>query len=820
MLKKASLVLAIIFPVLLVLGSLSATKAGKGRSLGEKADPLSAGASGPIPIPGDLSLAPDFGKTPLYFMANQGQADERALFYSRTSRYTLWVTNEGLIFDSTYSGDKPALYEAQSERAAPRLAFLNSNRNPKITALEPSEHKVNYFIGNDPANWKKDIPTSLAVLYEEVYHGIDLKIYGREDQIEYDWIVKPGSCYQDIRFEYRDAERADIDREGNLAIETKFGRLVNKKPSSRQRIDGETIVIGSRYVALGNRVFGYAVEDHRPDRELVIDPLILVYSTYLGGSNYDHGYAIAVDKNGAAYVTGETQSTNFPLKGPYQKTLKNGVFNDAFVVKFAPAGNALVYSTYLGGSLGEHGKGIAVDGAGAVYLTGWTGSQDFPLQNPFQSAPKKNPEAFISKLSPLGNALVYSSYLGGGDSEWATAVAVDASGAAYLTGWTKSADFPVLNPFKAAWGGNEDAFVSKIAPAGNALVYSTYLGGLQNEEGNGIAVDSAGAAYLTGWTWSSNFPLQNPYQSALKYEDAFVAKLAPAGNALVYSTYLGGWWFDSAHGIAVDSAGAAYVTGWTESNDFPLMNPYKSVFNIGTYKEAFLTKLSPQGNSLSYSTYLGGGNSDQANKVAVNSSGAAYVTGFTSSTDFPSKNSLKGQDGRIFLTKFMPQGNALAYSTRFGDSANERGEAVAVDGNGAAYIVGWTDSKTFPTQNPFQKEIKGKRDAIVAKFLEGEITVTVPNGGEAWKVSGTYNIKWKYSGSLGKRVAIELFKGSQSVKTICASALIGTNGKGSYKWKIPSNLAVGANYKIRITSRDVPACWDGSDKYFKITGTT
>jgi len=830
MLKKTGLVLASVFSVLAFLGPYGTTTAENGGSPGATTIPFSAGASGRIPMPGNLSVAPDFGKTPLYFMANQGQADEQALFYARTSRYTLWVTKEGLIFDSICRGNEPTptdssprralKEEAESERAAPRLVFLNSNRNPKVTALEPSEHKVNYFIGNDPAKWKSDIPTSLAVLCEEVYPGIDLKIYGSEQQIEYDWIVKPGAHYQDIRFEYRDAEKAEVDGEGSLVIETKFGRLVNKKPSSHQRIGGETTPIGSHYLALGSGVFAYTVSVHRLDRELVIDPLILVYSTYLGGSNYDHGYAIAVDKNGAAYVTGETQSTNFPVKAPYQSALKNGVFNDAFVAKFAPAGNALVYSTYLGGSYGEHGKGIAVDGAGAVYVTGWTGSQDFPLQNPFQNAPKKNPEAYISKLSPAGNALVYSSYLGGSDSEWATAIAVDASGAAYLTGWTKSTDFPLLNPIQNARGGNEDAFVSKIAPAGNALVYSTYLGGLQDEEGLGIAVDSGGSAYLTGWTWSPNFPLLNPYQNALKYEDAFVAKLAPAGNALVYSTYLGGWWFDSAHGIAVDSAGAAYVTGWTQSNDFPLMNPYKSAFNGGTYKDAFLTKLSPQGNSLSYSTYLGGWNNDQANKVAVDSSGAAYVTGFTDSNDFPSKNPLSEQDGSIFLTKFTPQGNALAYSTLFGESANERGEGVAVDGNGAAYVVGWTDSKTFPTQNPFQKAIKGKRDAFVAKFLEGGLTVTVPNGDEAWKVNGAYNIKWKYSGSIGKRVKIELFKGSQSVKTICENAPIGTNGKGSYKWKVPSNLTAGSNYKIRITSRDVPACWDGSDRYFKITGTT
>jgi uncharacterized repeat protein (TIGR01451 family) len=388
----------------------------------------------------------------------------------------------------------------------------------------------------------------------------------------------------------------------------------------------------------------------------------LVYSTYLGGSREDQANGIAVDSAGNAYVTGVTDSTNFPTVNPFQGASAGSP--DAFVTKLSPTGSTLVYSTYLGGSIQDKGYGIAVDSAGNAYVTGNTYSTNFPTKNPFQGAKAGGPDAsdaFVTKLSPTGSALVYSTYLGGSLDDFASGIALDSARNAYVTGYTGSTDFPTKNPFQGAYGGGfYDAFVTKLSPTGSALVYSTYLGGSGNDPAYGIAVDSARNAYVTGYTSSTNFPTKNPFQAAnaggfFNY-DAFVTKLSPTGSALVYSTYLGGSGDDYASGIALDSAGNAYVTGGTVSTNFPIMNPVQGA-NAGG-EDAFVTKLSPTGSALVYSTYLGGSDYDQANGIALDSARNAYVTGWTISTNFPTKNPFQGANGG--------GGNEDAFVTKIG----------------------------------------------------------------------------------------------------------------------------------------------------------
>jgi uncharacterized protein (TIGR03437 family) len=328
---------------------------------------------------------------------------------------------------------------------------------------------------------------------------------------------------------------------------------------------------------------------------------VLVYSTYLGGGSLgtgaiDVGYGIAVDNTGAAYVTGDTSSTDFPTRSAFQPGWSGRYNHYVFVTKLSPTGNMLMYSTYLGGIGMDYGRGIAVDGTGAAYVTGWTWSNNFPLQSPIQTHPGDSyPNVFVTKFSPSGNALVYSTYLGGSGPDYARGIAVDGSGSAYVIGDTDSTNFPTHSPYQASLDGR-DVFVAKLAPSGNALVYSTYLGGSGQDYGYGIAVDGAGSAYLTGQTDSSlrPFPTQPPLETRLRgTSDAFVTKLSPAGDALEYSAYLGGTGFEGGSGIAVDGAGAAYVTGSTGSNDFPTQSPFQTtqresyVFPTG----AFITKL-------------------------------------------------------------------------------------------------------------------------------------------------------------------------------------------------------------------------------------
>jgi hypothetical protein len=350
----------------------------------------------------------------------------------------------------------------------------------------------------------------------------------------------------------------------------------------------------------------------------------------------------------------------------------------------------LSYSTYLGGNGGEYGQGIAVDGSGSAYVTGFTESIDFPTQNPFQMNPHDFGAAFVTKLSPSGDSLVYSTYLGGNQFEVGNSIAVDGSGSAYVTGFTYSTDFPTQNPYQTDQP-DPDTFVTKLSPSGDSLVYSTYLGGNEFEVGNSIAVDVSGSAYVTGETFSTDFPTQNSYQTDRPFIDAFVTRLSPSGNSLVYSTYLGGNGGESGEGIAVDGSGSAYVTGRTDSTDFPTQNPYQmNQFE----RDAFVTKLSPSGSSLVYSTYVGGNSFEDGWDIAVDSSGSAYVTGFTLSTDFPTQNPYQTDqpDEDAFVTKLSPSGNSLVYSTYLGGNSNDEGFGIAVDGSGNAYVTGLTGS--------------------------------------------------------------------------------------------------------------------------------
>jgi len=379
----------------------------------------------------------------------------------------------------------------------------------------------------------------------------------------------------------------------------------------------------------------------------------LVYSTYLGGINSSRGFAIAVDSSGSAYLTGTTSSSDFPTTAnAYQMTF-GGVY-DAFVTKINPDGT-LAYSTYLGGNGTEDGYGIAVDSSGSAYITGDTSSSTFPLMNPIQSSLKGTWDAFVTKINPAGSALVYSTYLGGTGTDYGNGIAVDSSGSAYTTGTTSSSEFPTtVNAYQMTFGGVDDAFVTKINPDGT-LAYSTYLGGNGIDHGYGIAVDSSGSAYITGVTESSNFPTKNAYQPTFGGAwDAFVTKMNPAGSALVYSTYLGGSGNDFGNGIAVDGCGSAYITGQTASSNFPIANAIQSTYAGGLW-DAFVTKMNPSASALVYSTYLGGSSTDSGASIAVDSSGNAYIIGQTDSLNFPTtagafQPALKGSSD-VFVAK-------------------------------------------------------------------------------------------------------------------------------------------------------------------------
>ena len=509
-------------------------------------------------------------------------------------------------------------------------------------------------------------------------------------------------------------------------------RILRDNPKSK--IQNRKYLEG-RYVLAASNQVRFALGPYDKTKPLVIDP-VLSYSTYLGGSLQDASLGIAVDSSGNAYVTGYTQSSDFPTLNPVQSTYHGGEpagglnslvpGGDVFITKLNADGSALVYSTYLGGSGSDQGNAIAVDSSGFAYVTGSTSSTDFPTLNPIQSTyhgggsgsfGPPGGDAFITKLSADGSALIYSTYLGGSAQDEGNGIAVDSSGNSYVTGQTISADFPTANAIQAACDlGSScsygDAFVTKVNAAGSALVYSTYLGGSNSDTGNGVAVDSSRNAYVTGQTYSSDFPTVNPLQANNSgAPDAFVAKLNSAGSALVYSTYLGGSGSEQGTSIAVDSAGNAYITGNTQSSDFPTASPLQAASG-GDANDAFVAKINAAGSALVYSTYLGGSSTDDGLGIAVDTSGNAYVTGFTRSPDFPTASPVQASINTYlydaFVTKINAAGSALLYSTFLGGSNINQGNGIAADSAGNAYLTGQTESSDFPiTAGAFQPALAG-----------------------------------------------------------------------------------------------------------------
>jgi len=711
---------------------------------------LVTGFALPFAAAAETRVSQSYGKLPLHFEANQGQTHQDVRFLARGSGYSLYLTPTEAALTLTKQvspARKPAAHGKSEPRGAAtgtalRISFAGANPRPRVTGLEELPGKANYFIGNDPAKWRTNVPTYAKVRYTDLYPRIDLLYYGNQRQLEYDLVVRPGADPTRIVLDIQGADRLQVDAQGDLVLQMTVGPIRQRKPVIYQEIDGVRKDIPGGYVLKGEHQVGYKVAAYDASQPLVIDP-VLSYSTYLGSSDEEGETRIAVDAAGNAYVAGETVSSNFPTTaGAFQTTFGGGVFGagDAFVTKLNPTGSALVYSTYLGGSSSDAGYGIAVDAAGNAYVTGGTGSTDFPTTiGAFQTTKGGGfRDAFVTKLNPTGSALVYSTYLGGSGDDYGEGIKLDAAGNAYVTGGTGSTVFPTTaGAFQRTFGApvcdgcTSNAFVTKLDPTGSALVYSTYLGGSGRDGGWGIAVDTLGNAYVTGSTTSStNFPtttgaFQTTYGGG--FGEAFVTKLNPTGSALVYSTYLGGSGGESGRGIAVDTLGNAYVTGGTSSTDFPTTAGALKTTSPGG--GAFVTKLNPTGSALVYSTYLGGSGNDYGYGIAVDTLGNAYMTGVTFSTDFPTtpgaiQTTFGGgggffRGGDAFVTKLNPTGSALVYSTYLGGLGSDTGFAIALEYPNA-YVTGHTLSRNFPTTTGAFQTMHGGgfQDAFVTKIAD------------------------------------------------------------------------------------------------------
>jgi plastocyanin len=682
-------------------------------------------------VPAAATSAATYGQIPLSFEANQGQAAPQVNYLARGPGFGLFLsaTEAALSLAGAGSGTGNTI----------SVTLIGANSGAVPVGLDKLASTSNYFLGTDSSGWIRNVPNYGRVEYGNVYPGIGVVYYGNQQTLEYDFQVAPDADPGEIRLAFGGIRGMSIDAQGDVVLRTSGGNVIEKAPVLYQQIGGTRRAITGSYVLEGRNQVEFVVGPYDHSRPLTIDPVVS-YSTYLGGSGQDQGFGIAVDSSGAAYITGETPSTNFPTANPFQPNYSGGSVYDAFVAKLNPAGTALVYSTYLGGTGTDAGFGIAVDASGDAYVTGETFSDNFPTTaNALQGALAGDDDAFVTELNPTGSALVYSTYLGGASQDYATAIAVDASGDAFVTGLTQSGNpgqsFPTVNPVQSTLNGSANAFVSELNPSGTALVYSTFLGGGTYDRASGIALDSSGDAFVTGYTESSDFPtttgaFQTTFGSGT--DDAFVTELNPAGSALLYSTFLGGNGNDEGNGIAVDSSGDAYVTGSTESTNFPTLNAVQSSFaggtgagGLGIYGgDAFVSKLNPTGSALDYSTYLGGSNDDIAWGIAVDKLGSAYITGETdSSSDFPiTANALQPTYGGppldAFVTRLTPAGNTVDYSSFLGGNGTDIGQAIALDSAGNAYITGYTIASDFPNANAFQSTPGGSGDAFVTRISD------------------------------------------------------------------------------------------------------
>jgi uncharacterized repeat protein (TIGR01451 family) len=643
------------------------------------------------------------------------------------------------------------------------LQLVGANIGAKPEALEPLPGRRNYLIGDDPARWRINVPTYSRVRYHEVYPGVSVMYYGHQGRLEYDFRIAPGADPQAIGFVFNRGLRPRVAANGDLVLQFVGGEVREPAPNVYQEIDGVRRSVSGHYVISRKGQVSFEVGTYDRTGELVIDP-VLVFSSYLGGGGDDLGSSIAIDSSNNIYIAGTTSSVNFPTQGPAFPN-KAGL-SDIFVTKIAPNGGSIVYSTYIGGSGQDRGDGIAVDTNGSAYVVGRVDSTstDFPT-TPGVIGPTYRGGDFDGvalKLNPQGNGLAYSTFIGAEENDSTEGVAVDATGVAYLTGGSRSQGFPVTGTgLQNTRSGDTDAYLMKLDSTASGLLYSTYLGGGGTDRGSGVVIDSNGNAYVAGYTASQDFPTEDAFQNSSGGSfDSFVAKIdtnANGASSLVFCTYLGGTGDDKAYGVAIDNGGNnIYVTGQTSSNNFPLLNPVQPGFG-GSF-DAFITKISSAGAKV-YATYLGGTGDDRGTGIAVNTLGAAYVTGFTSSTNFPTVAPLQIANGGgfdAFVAKLNPAGSAFQYSTYLGGSANESNTStvtstnpIALNASSEAYITGFTSSTNLPTAAPLQPANGGNQDAFVAKISDASpaadysITVTpasrtvLPGGGTTFTVTAT-----------------------------------------------------------------------------------
>jgi len=675
-----------------------------------------------------------YGKIPMNFELNKGQVDEKVDYIARGEGYDLFLlSNKAILSLNSHVLE---------------INVLNSNPFSTVSGIKRQSGISNYFIGNDPTKWHTDIPHYEKVKYKEVYPGIDIVYYGNQQQLEYDFILSSGANPENILLGFTGAQNITIDDKGNLLLQlSETNQVIQKVPFMYQTVNNKRVKIEGQYVLKGDHKVGFEVGNYDLESSLIIDPVVF-YSTLLGGSGIESSQRIVVDNNGNAYVTGQTNSTDFPVTAGAFNSTKSGSntgsdANDIFISKLSADASHLVYSTYLGGSKREIASRIAIDSIGNAYISSFTLSTDFPTtsgvigETPFGLGGSSLDDIAITKLSPDGGSLIYSTYMGSSGDDQPFAIAVDNLGNVCVAGNTNDPLYPTtIGAYSTSKSSFFDGVVSKLNTDASALLYSTFLGGNGSVDGPlDVVLNTSNDIYITGITNSTDFPVTTgafqPLNNGLF--DNFLSIISPIGNGvndLLYSTYIGGSVNDEGCGIAIDNIGDVYITGFTASTDYPTtLSSFQSTFGGGV-TDGFLTKINPNGNGVNdliYSTYIGGNNTDELESIVLDASNNPFMVGFTASSDFPVMNaiqtSLSGvRDAVVIQLNLSNNGtDDLLFSTFYGGSNVEDGRDIAIDATESIYVLGTTQSiSSFPvTPGSQQSNHAVGSDAFVVKISNG-----------------------------------------------------------------------------------------------------
>jgi hypothetical protein len=677
------------------------------------------------------------------WVENAGQWDEKAAFSAPGYFGTTWVTKDGELrhVASKEECEKRAPEAGEPEPAArrfrkpcPAQTWVLTERwvGGKVEGIrgeEELETKVSYFLGNDPAKHRSGLPSYRYLSLGEVWPGVEVKLKASQKTVEKLFYLGPGANLGKVRVELRGPNRLRLSQEGELVIETGLGELKLSRPVAWQEKDGQKLPVQASYRLFGKSRYGFAVQGADPTLPLVIDPIL--QSTYLGGSNWDGAYALAIHPStGEVYVAGTTDSTNFPNTSGGAQASKGGG-DDAFVARLNATLTSNLQSTYLGGNGNDWANALAIAGSGEVYVAGTTASTNFP--NTSGGAQASNGggayDAFVARLdSTLTNSNFQSTYLGGSGSEFGNLLAIAGSGDVYVAGDTDSTNFPhTAGGAQASYGGAfDDAFVVRLNASLTSNVQSTYLGGTGNDAANALAIAGSGEVYVAGYTSSTNFPNTAGGAQASHgggFYDAFVARLNSSLTSILQSTYLGGSGDDYAYALAIAGSGDVVVAGITASTNFPNTAGGAQPSNNGSY-DAFAARLAATLTSNPQSTYLGGSGNDYATALAIAGSGDVVVAGYTASTNFPTTaggaQPANGGGGDAFVARLNASLTSNPQSTYLGGSGDDVAYALAIAGSGDVYVAGYTSSTNFPTTaGGAQASNGGWYDAFVARLSAG-----------------------------------------------------------------------------------------------------